>query len=388
MSTRFFQPSASASSVASTLTDPYFSMLNSEEQAGPGFTSCEREREPTSTKHSGSSSPIKLTTTEEKARENHSHTQSPSKSLFAKLFGRRCTTKSSKKNPADKEGCFHKIKTIDTSKCRPLGPETLSSTKVVTPRESKALDCILPISTRRASEPQRYVTSNPNVPRQPLNPHLGFASSASSAGSVSVGPSQLSRNAMIRADSTPVAIGRLPEETTSMPGFPDGLSRNAMIRADSTPVVTALPSRSKPDGSPRTSGTTRVDGSGHELSASGCQGGQAHGQPQNLKEPPAQQPMMMFEVAPGHYVSLRGGEEETMRYIFEKRPIATQECICCEGTIHCIADAELLLCPFCRVAQPLFSATEGSGLALGFCTQDYIQMAQDGPSTECARDGE
>jgi hypothetical protein len=93
--------------------------------------------------------------------------------------------------------------------------------------------------TRSASAPQRLFTA----PRQTMHPYLGFASSFSSAGGTWVGPSQLSLNAMIRADSTPIGIGRLPEETTSMPGFPDGgLSRNAMIRADSTPVgIGSLP---------------------------------------------------------------------------------------------------------------------------------------------------
>jgi hypothetical protein len=288
MSTRYFHPSASASSVASTLTDPFFSMLNSENQAAPSFRNYdELERAPTSRKLSGASSTIKLTTTEEKARENRRRSQSTSKSLFTKLFGRRgSTTKNIKENPAkNNEGCFvHKM----------IVPEPARSTKAITPRESKAaLDSILSISID---------------------------------------------------------------------------------------VLTASPSRSKPAVSPRTSGTTRVDGSGHGLSASGCQD---VGQSQTLKDPAAAQlPVMMFEVAPGHYVSLRGGEEETMRYISEKKSIATQDCICCEGTIHCIADAELLLCPFCRVAQPLFTGKEGCGLALGFCTQDYIQMTQTCPSKE------
>lgn len=60
----------------------------------------------------------------------------------------------------------------------------------------------------------------------------------------------------------------------------------------------------------------------------------------------------LVEVEPGHFIRLRG-HKETLGYIRAGRPIATQECCACQGTLHCVGDADLVLCPYCRVVQPL-----------------------------------
>ncbi|GAX26279.1 hypothetical protein FisN_16Lh110 [Fistulifera solaris] len=86
---------------------------------------------------------------------------------------------------------------------------------------------------------------------------------------------------------------------------------------------------------------------------------------------------MMFEIEPGHSLLLRGRKQETIHYIQGGKDIATQECVCCEGIIHCVGDASFLLCPFCRVVQPLLltsSERDAYGLALGFSSQEWIEM--------------
>lgn len=89
-----------------------------------------------------------------------------------------------------------------------------------------------------------------------------------------------------------------------------------------------------------------------------------------------------IEVTPDCSVPLRGGSVESLRYIEEGRAIATQNCWTCEGTVHCLGDASLVMCPHCRVVQQVeegfASHTEQDSmtLALGFSTEDWARMAQ------------
>lgn len=105
----------------------------------------------------------------------------------------------------------------------------------------------------------------------------------------------------------------------------------------------------------------------------------------SLPDDPAELPELqpddlMFEIEPGHSLLLRGRKPETKEYIQGGKDIATQECVCCEGMIHCVGDASFLLCPFCRVVQPLLltsSEREAYGLALGFSSQEWIEMSSE-----------
>lgn len=58
-----------------------------------------------------------------------------------------------------------------------------------------------------------------------------------------------------------------------------------------------------------------------------------------------------IEVAPGFYMELRGSQE-TMKYI--QLGLSTNvTCVCCQVELRCIADAELVICPDCRVMSPV-----------------------------------
>ena len=59
----------------------------------------------------------------------------------------------------------------------------------------------------------------------------------------------------------------------------------------------------------------------------------------------------MIEIAPGLRVRLRGAEE-TMNAIASDR-LATEFCTCCQELLHCVRDADYVLCPNCKVVSPL-----------------------------------
>ena len=96
------------------------------------------------------------------------------------------------------------------------------------------------------------------------------------------------------------------------------------------------------------------------------------------KQPKRGQEPVLVEVEPGRFMPLRG-VEDVMSSIAAQRHIATQDCWSCQSVLHCVADAALVLCPHCRVAQQVErdvgSQEVQEGLALGFSTEDYIQMA-------------
>ena len=77
---------------------------------------------------------------------------------------------------------------------------------------------------------------------------------------------------------------------------------------------------------------------------------------------------LMLEVAPGLEVKLRGSSE-THRAI-KKWEIIQVECLECAVQLHCIEDAEFLLCPLCRCVSPLSISgqvkTNANGVGLGF----------------------
>ena len=84
----------------------------------------------------------------------------------------------------------------------------------------------------------------------------------------------------------------------------------------------------------------------------------------------SQQPTI--EIARGVSVPLRGFSAETHDYV-TCRAIASHTCSCCCSKIHCINDAEFILCPNCRVLESLVVPRSGGGVALGFTQREYME---------------
>jgi hypothetical protein len=69
-----------------------------------------------------------------------------------------------------------------------------------------------------------------------------------------------------------------------------------------------------------------------------------------------------IEVCPGFFMLLRGADE-TLQAIESGFAIDAM-CFCCEQSLQCVADAELVICPDCRVCSPLPDLEEDD------CSQD------------------
>lgn len=64
-----------------------------------------------------------------------------------------------------------------------------------------------------------------------------------------------------------------------------------------------------------------------------------------------------IEVAPGQYMPLRGSSE-TMAAV-ESGIARTVTCMACQATLRCVPDAELVVCPDCRLLSPLPAEKKG-----------------------------
>jgi hypothetical protein len=64
---------------------------------------------------------------------------------------------------------------------------------------------------------------------------------------------------------------------------------------------------------------------------------------------------VQVEVAPGHYMPLRGSDE-TM-YAIEMGYSRTVTCFACQAHLSCVPDCELVICPDCRVLSPVDAFT-------------------------------
>jgi hypothetical protein len=73
--------------------------------------------------------------------------------------------------------------------------------------------------------------------------------------------------------------------------------------------------------------------------------------PNRNLNPPASGGPIELEISPGVFAPLRGSEE-TWRAI-QAGNIETIVCVCCCNRIQCIADAEYVICPECRVVSPV-----------------------------------
>jgi hypothetical protein len=80
-----------------------------------------------------------------------------------------------------------------------------------------------------------------------------------------------------------------------------------------------------------------------------------------------------LEVAPGHFVTLRGASE-TLLYVAAhatspRQMIISETCIACDTCVHSVCDCEYILCPVCHTI--LSSGVAGHGVGLGFLTADW-----------------
>jgi hypothetical protein len=77
---------------------------------------------------------------------------------------------------------------------------------------------------------------------------------------------------------------------------------------------------------------------------------------------------IMVEVTPGYIVPLRGSAE-TWSAVQCGRIIKTM-CFSCMWQLVCIKDADLVMCPGCRVISPVTEGVGGGGLGLGMKEED------------------
>ena len=76
----------------------------------------------------------------------------------------------------------------------------------------------------------------------------------------------------------------------------------------------------------------------------------------------------MVEIVPGEFVPLRGSGE-TWEAI-QTGNVTRSTCTCCSLELMCIADADLVMCPGCRVISPVERGPGGGGLGLGMSVRD------------------
>ncbi len=81
-----------------------------------------------------------------------------------------------------------------------------------------------------------------------------------------------------------------------------------------------------------------------------------------------------IEISLGHFAPLRGSQETTaaIQVGFSLKVI----CMCCEARLVCIADAEFVLCPCCKVVSPNYLNDDSMrelvyGVGLGLLDQHH-----------------
>jgi hypothetical protein len=87
----------------------------------------------------------------------------------------------------------------------------------------------------------------------------------------------------------------------------------------------------------------------------------------------------MVEVMPGEYVPLRGSVE-TWDAVMSGQ-VKKTSCACCCLDLVCVQDADLVMCPGCRIISPVDDGGDGGGLGLGMSVQDArYELSQRGLS--------
>lgn len=80
----------------------------------------------------------------------------------------------------------------------------------------------------------------------------------------------------------------------------------------------------------------------------------------------------LVEVAPDHWVELRGSEETWSA--LQRNFCRKVDCFCCETSMRVIADAAMVLCPECRMICPL---DDGGGRGLGLGVKVHKEAKDD-----------
>jgi hypothetical protein len=119
----------------------------------------------------------------------------------------------------------------------------------------------------------------------------------------------------------------------------------------------------KPDASPSSKApNSNVAGSIDDMKESIQRSGSAH------KGFRSQAGLSQIEIAPGILKPLRGSEE-TWKAI-ETGNIVPTACISCSLSLHCLDDAEYVICPACRVVGPVECCLQGFGRGIGLGVKD------------------
>lgn len=92
----------------------------------------------------------------------------------------------------------------------------------------------------------------------------------------------------------------------------------------------------------------------------------------------------LVEVSPGFVVRLRG-YAETKQACENLEEVASTKCACCEVTLHCVKDAEFVLCQGCNFISPVRKAkthssddfSVGGGLGLGLLRSAPTRMSRN-----------
>lgn len=81
-----------------------------------------------------------------------------------------------------------------------------------------------------------------------------------------------------------------------------------------------------------------------------------------------------MEVSPGIWARLRGAKE-TMECVENDFYLPTT-CFCCSQDLFCIMDASFVLCPKCRVINPMEGSADGleGGVGMGFTLDDLREF--------------
>ena len=90
---------------------------------------------------------------------------------------------------------------------------------------------------------------------------------------------------------------------------------------------------------------------------------------------------MTIEIAPGIKLPLRGSEE-TWKAI-EEGQITVTNCVSCQQELHCVLDAQLVVCPDCTILSPVdqsyhYAGTSADryGVGLGIKPEDVVRWIQ------------
>lgn len=159
---------------------------------------------------------------------------------------------------------------------------------------------------------------------------------------------------------------------TKLPTTPLGRNKNMFL---------APPLETQPSIGVSSCGGHASNESGTPAAAAGRGGGSQR--ETNNNNSPAATTTTSIEVAPGHSVSIRGADE-TLLYVAADAAstprnqrtgglIMTNKCLTCTSTVHCVWDAEFMLCPVCLTVQP--AGNKGGsgcwGIGLGFLPDDW-----------------